>query len=394
MIHYQYFWKTILPATVLAFAFMACQQRPKETKIVTISVLDTSAIYNADLVKDFIFAAEEGDIEQQKDAAKKDFLKGIDLKVNQKKNSEAVEYFRKSICTFPDAKSYYELSEVFMELGQYKEAENSLMMAEALRFQPLANLYFRQAKIAALQQYDEYSVVSYLARSVEQGFADKTAIENEVAFAAMQKTDAFQRFYLNRFTQVQDKETAEFRMFLAGFPVEENGFEIKATDIEKMSDKYISYDFAKYVKEMETMRDFGRDVGSEYFYAAKVQETEQYIAVVYIAKDAVAEFIPPIYASLVTYNHKGQQISKIAFACQCDAKTIKTGKIKANHITVTQHNREWEADFTAVSPENNKIKSVTEISQTSYLIAANGKIEPTSQATSLKLGNQRLLAVK
>lgn len=377
------FLNYILVCTLLGVWITACQSAKKTDKI-TITVLDAESIYDTDKVKDFVFALEETNIEQQKELAKKDFLKAIDLKVNQKNTAEAVQYFRKAIVIYPDAKSYYELGDALTLLQQYDEASKALTTAEALRFVPLANLYFKQAQLAALQEHGEYGVVDYLRRAVEQGFADKEAIQKEPIFAKFQNSEAFQRFYLDKFTQVQDKETAEFRMFLAGFPNKEGSFEMTANDLDASSGKYISYDFAKYVKEMETRQDFGRDVGSEYYYAAKVQETDKYVAVVYIAKDAVAEVLPPVFASLVTYDLKGNEISKIPFACQCDYKTIKTGKIVGNEITVTQHNREWEAEFTSVAPSENKIKAVTEISKNSYTIAANGKIEATSKAVSMK----------
>jgi tetratricopeptide (TPR) repeat protein len=399
---YQYFWKTVFPTTAIAFAstfaialaFSGCQSASNNTKTINLSILDAATIYADGSVRDFVFAMEESNTSEQKDASKRDFLKAIDLKVNQKNPTEAVHYFRKSICMFPEANAYYELSDALISLKQYEEAANALRMAEVLRFTPLANLYFRQAQVLALQEQGEYSVAENLRKAVEQGFADKAAIENEPSFASLQKTEQFQRLYLDKFTQVQDKETAEFRMFLAGFPVSENGYEIKADDIEQINTKYINYDFAKYVKEMETRQDFGREVGSEYFYAAKVQETSQYVAVVYIAKDAVAEVIPPIFASLVTYDLKGKEIDKIAFACQCDYKTVKTGKIAGNQVTVTQHNREWEAEFTEVAPSENKIKSVTEISKESYTIAANGKIESANKTTGMLLKHANLLAVK
>jgi len=378
---YQYFWKKIVPVAVFAVAFTACQSTSNTNKAVTLTVLDAASMYSPAGVKDFIFAMEEGDVEQQKDLAKREFLKAMDFKINQKNPTEAINYFRKAICIFPEPNTYYELSDALIQLKQYEEAEQATLVAEQLHFTPLASLYFRQAQVAAIREQGEYTVVDKLRKAVEQGFADKAAIEKEPLFATFQQTEQFQRFYLDNFTQVRDKESAEFRMFLAGFPVAENGYEIKTDELEKINEKYINYDFAKYVKEMETRQDFGREVGSEYYYAAKVRETDQYVAVVYVAKDAVAEVVPPIFASLVTYDLKGKELDKITFACQCDYKTIKTGKISGDQITVTQHNREWDAEFTSVAPSENKIKSITEISKTSYVFAANGKIEQSKAAT-------------
>jgi hypothetical protein len=382
-----FYIKNLLPITALLFV-LGCNPAAKNSEIRTLSVLDIESIYDADKVKDFVFTLADDNTNTQKEVAKKEFLKGLDLKANEKNPAEAVHYFRKAASLYPDANTYYELATVLADLKQYTEASNALILAETLRFTPLANLYFKQAQLAALQDNNgynnAYSVADYLRKSIEQGFADKALIEKEPAFADLQKTEPFLRLYLDNFTQLKDKEEAEFRMFLAGFPVQENGYELKTEQLEQNHDKYISYDFAKYVKEMETRQDFGRDVGSEYYYAAKVQETSAYVAVVYLAKDAVSETIPPTFASFVTYDLKGKEISKIPFACQCDYKTIKTGKIVGSEITVTQHNREWEAEFTSVSPSENKIKAITEVSKNTYTIAANGTITPSSNNVSMR----------
>jgi tetratricopeptide (TPR) repeat protein len=391
---YAHFLKNVCAATTMAVVFAACQSSNNQNQqTATIQVLEIDNIYQNNLVKDFIFAVREGDLETQQSIAKADFLRAIDLRVNQKNPAEALQYFRKSITEFPEANTYYEMSDALIELQKYEEAANALQMAEELHFVPLANLYVKQAKVTAMNDKEGYSVVMYLQKAVEQGFADKAALENEPAFASLKDSEQLKRFYLENFTSGQDKESAEFRIFLAGFPVAEDGYTLEGKNIEDINKGYINYDFAKYVKEMETRQDFGREVGSDYFYAAKVQETAEYVAVVYIARDAVSEVMPTIFASLVTYNLKGTEIDKITFACQCDYKTLKTGKIIGNQITVTEQNREWESELTEVAPSENKIKSVTEVAKTSYLIAKNGKIEQQSQNMGL-LSTQTMLASK
>lgn len=377
-------------ATTFAVAFVACN-KPVNTVQNNFSALSADKIYEIEEVKDFVFACEEvGEATNKaiRDNAKKDFLKAIDLRENQKNNNDAIQYFKKAACAFPDANSYYELGSTLLVLQQYEEADKAFNLAEALRFTPLANLYFKKAQTSAFRGEGEYLVVEQLKKAVEQGFSDKSAIEKDAAFAALQTTDTFQRFYVEKFSQGIDKASAEFKLFLRGFPAATEGFEIRPEEVAKVSDKYISYEFASYVKEMETRQDFGREVGSEYFYVAKVKETPEYAAVLYVAKDAVAEDVPPVFTYLVTYDWKGKEISKISFACQCSPKSIKTGKIEGNTVTVISHERQWQAEFTEVPPSENKIKSVSEVEKKTYEIAANGQITETSKNVS-KVGTQK-----
>jgi tetratricopeptide (TPR) repeat protein len=367
---------------LVAFGLNACQQATQQAAI-NFATLDESKLYEVHEVKDFIFATEEVNTEALKEKAKKDFLKAIDLRENQKKAQEAVQYFKQAASILPDANTYYELANTLLEVKQYEEAEKALTLAEELYFTPLAKLYYKKAQIAAHLEYGEYSVKDYLSKALEQGFADKTMIENDNAFEKIKNTEVFQLFFVEKFSKETDKAGAEFKLFLRGFPEKLDNFEISPDNVAKLpDDKYISYEFANYVNEMETRQDFGREVGSEYFYVAKVKETPQYAAVLYAAKDAIAEELPPVFTYLVTYNWQGKEISKVNFACQCTPKDIKTGKIDNNLVTITSHKRQWQAEFTELPPAENKIKSVAEIEKKQYEITENGVIKEISKNLS------------
>ncbi len=369
---------------VVASCLWACSPASTSSQL-SIAVLDMAQIYEVDAVKDFVFACEETNLDQQKETAKKDFLKAIDYRENQKNGQEAIQYFKKAAAVLPDANTYFELGSTLLALNQNEEARKAFEVAEALRFTPAANLHYKKAQVTALLKENEYVVVDYLKKAVEQGFSDKSAIDKEIAFDSVRNTEQFQLFYVKNFSQGISKPSAEFKLFLRGFPAALDNFEVKANDVAEVSDKYISYEFASYVREMETRQDFGREVGSEYFYVAKVRETPEYAAVLYAAKDAVAESVPPVFTYLVTYNWEGQEISKINFACQCTPKSIKTGKIEGDKVTVVAYDRQWQAEFTDVPPSENKIKSINETEKRTYEIAANGKItETTTKISAVK----------
>jgi tetratricopeptide (TPR) repeat protein len=370
-------------AALLTWGTWACQKATPDAPKVNIvfATLSPEKIYQTDEVKDFIFACEEDSIDQIKEQAKRLFLQGIDAKVNKKNTVEGIALLTKSITFYPDSKTYYELGNALYEQKNYEEAEKAYQMAETLRFSNLANLYYNMALNTAAKggEYIDYSIADYLGKAIEQGFVQKELVQQEPLFAPFQNSPAFQQLFLKHFTNSEDKDAAAFKVFLRGFPEKTLPYEISSKDVDNVGDKYISYDFANYVKEMET-GSFGRDVGSEYYYLAKVKSTEKYVAVVYASRDAMAEEMPPTYSYLVTYTNKGEEISKLNVACQCTPQKIKTAKIEGNKITVTEYERLWQSPITEVPFSENRIKSVAKLGEKIYQIDANGKITENTAA--------------
>ncbi len=136
----------------------------------------------------------------------------------------------------------------------------------------------------------------------------------------------------------------------------------------------ISYDFARFIPEMQNTR-FGRDVSHDYFYVAKVKETELYTALVYNSISFWGEDMQPVNTTLAVYNNAtGEIISRKPIACQCSAERVRTSSMSNGEIVLEDYNRVWESPITEVSFEENKIKDYISLSKATFTIDDSGKI--------------------
>jgi hypothetical protein len=361
---------------------VGCSQTEKNyVARVKLQKLTEADMYNNQLVYDVIFDSEELPSDSVKNASHQLFLKGIDLYKNKKNPVEAIEYFKRSIVSFPDAKAYYELGNALTDtkLGDIalKEALDAYDVASYLDFKPASILYFKKACAENLKtdKNKGWQVVSYLRAAFREGFSDTNLIKTDERIKSIVKTDEYKEMLTDLAANKSISPETLFDTYIKSFQVAEQPFEIPMNKVA-MSDyskQSISYDFAKFIPEMQNS-EFGRGVSHDYFFVAKIAETPAYTAIIYTSVGFYGGDMQPVDTKLVTYTPDGTIISSKLFACQFSAEKVKQGRIENNEITLEDYKRIWKYPIDKVSFENNTIDKYELIAKAVYVLDDSGKI--------------------
>lgn len=120
---------------------------------------------------------------------------------------------------------------------------------------------------------------------------------------------------------------------------------------------------------------FGRDVSHDYFYVAKIKETELYTALVYSSVSFAGENMQPVNTTLAVYNNQtGDIISRKPIACQCSAERIRSSIVSNGQIEIEDFNRVWEKPITEESFEDNKVKEYQSLAKALFSIGEDDHI--------------------
>ena len=394
-------------APVIFLLFFSCSG-PKVDYVAKVKLLNLTegSIYDKELVYDVIFDAEEYDIDSLKKKSRALFLQGIDQYKNKGNTIKAIDLFKQSILTFPDAKTYYELGNALLDnrslsdgllvnkMDLVLESLDAYDVADHLNFQPKYNIYYKEACANNMLYYDAQTkedkyldrTFSSLRQAFSNGFYDTLFLKKDVRINSVVNTSEYHNILLN--AQIEKERSSgntSFELFKNAFPTSQsNGLEIDKSKVDMSSyDQSISYDFADFIPEMENS-DFGRDVSHDYFYVAKVAETPVYTALVYRSMSFYGESMQPVYATLVTFDTQGAIISKKLIACECSAEKIKEAKIENNNIIIHDYKRQWEQPIDKVAFENNKVIAYELKASVKYKIEDTGKIVDEDVPTGYK----------
>jgi tetratricopeptide (TPR) repeat protein len=360
--------------------FVSCSQ----TKInyvakVKLHTLSGSDIFNKEKVYDVIFDAEELQVDSLKNQSRHLFLNGIDAYKNKKHLPEAIDYFKRSLLVFPEAKTYYELGNALLD---YNQGEGTLIMvdsayqvAEYLDFQPKSMLYFKKACVDNLMKDNDWSALNNLRQAFENGFKDTNLIKTDNRISDIISSIEYQDLIIElNAGKFKNNVGGLFGLFAQSFQSVQQPFEITLDNVElKGYSKSISYDFSRFIPEMQNT-SFGRDVSNDYFFVAKVIETETYSALVYKSVSFVGEEMQPVIAKLMTYDKEGNIIASKIFAAQFSAEKIKTGKIENNILYLEDYKRIWKQPIDKVPFEENEVEKYESIAKAEFIIDNNGKI--------------------
>ncbi|MDF2456156.1 MAG: hypothetical protein K0R51_2149 [Cytophagaceae bacterium] len=375
---------------IVLFLLISCSG-PKVDHIAKVQVLHMTeeSIYDEKLVYDVIFDSEEYDVDSIKNKSRVLFLQGIDQYKNKKDIRKAINLFKESILIFPDAKTYYELGNAFLDFNRedlVKEALDAYRVAEYLDFQPKFNLYYKEAcannilyHTASTEEEKSdylYETVSNLRMAFSNGFSDTLLLKNDVRIKSITSQSEYKSMLLHvKIEKGKGSSNALFDLFKNAFPVTQTAvFEIDKTNVEMGDyDESISYDFANFIPEMENT-GFGREVTHDYFYVAKIAETPLYTALVYKSMSFYGDDMQPVRATLVTFNPQGEIIAKKIIACQCSAEKIKDAKIENNIVTIHDYKRQWEHAMGKVDLGKNKIIGYDLQATVKYKIEDTGQI--------------------
>jgi tetratricopeptide (TPR) repeat protein len=366
-----------------SFTLIGCSETGTE-KILKVKqhTLTTETMYNSNIVTDVVFDREELNTDSIQNIGRELFLKGIDLYKNKKQTGAAIVKLKASILVFPEAKTYYELGNALMSTGRHKtlreEAAKAYAIALRLNFQPESQIYFKQA---CLSQFDDsedeqsraWNTLNNLRSFFEKGTFDTLAVFNEPILKGITNLPEYQDM-LVRVRSASSSGGTLFDLYKEAYSNNVSSFEVKPDKVE-MTDfrQSISYDFAKFIPEMENVY-FGRDVSNDFYYVGKVKQTDQYTAVLYTSISFTYEEMQPTYTYLAVYNNEGEILSKKIVACQCTAEKIKTVSIQDDHIKITDHKRLWEKPITEASFDENKITGYTQLATAEFKINETGTI--------------------
>jgi hypothetical protein len=368
-----------LVCSALSVCF-GCSPKKEYVAKVKLLTLKEADIYDSEKVYDVIFDAEEQNIDSLKNKSRQLFLQGIDAFKNKKDAAKAVLLFKQSILTFPDAKAYYELGNAKLDAHQgdadIEEAENAYHVAQFLNFKPLSMLFYKAACAAnQKQKINKFWVSDYLRQAFYNGFSDTTQLYSDKYLHSFTTTDEFKELLADmRINKIKNNPEDLFDVYKKSFPLTNTAFEIPLDKVDMKDYKQsISYDFAKFIPEMQNS-SFGRDVSHDFIFVAKVQEKSNYTAVLYTSINYYGEGMQPVHTKLVTYDNDGNIISDRLFAGQFSAEKVKIGRIDGEEITLQDYKRIWEQPIDKVPFEENAVEKYELVSKAVFRINEEGKI--------------------
>lgn len=384
--------RSILKSVLLIGVFLNfnCANNNRVYKVeIKKHTLTYADIYNTDIIKDVLFDAEEQNVDSLKTASRTLFLKAVDEYKNKNNAIGSISIFKSSILIFPDAKTYYELGNALLDIKSkpaYEDALKAFTIAADLNFQPLYNVYYKQAIAYNLTNkhndnadefdYGNYDVINALRNAFYNGYSDTTALKNDSRLANIIKSPQYKELLISlKVKKLGENKDGLFEVFKDAFPNTTGYIEIPKTEVDmKKYKESISYDFARFIPEMQNT-NFSREVSHDYFYVAKAKETDLYTALIYTSISFYGGEMQPVQTTLAVYNNQnGDIISRKNIACQCSAEKIRSSIVNNGEIILEDFERKWEKPIDQVAFEENSIVEFKLIAKAKFEIDAQGNI--------------------
>ncbi len=364
--------RRIVIVLTAAIFLASCKDQKKP---ITITYLNKEVVFIKDSVRTFLSQAPDA----QQDSSKAVFLKGIGLLKNNNEVAGAIEAFHQSLSIYPTANTYYELGNAYLQAKKFPMAIKSFEMAESMDFTPLGNVLFGEA--SAYGEMDSTDkMYSYITYAVQNGFVDRTKVLSNPHFAAYKMDGLLLTTYNEAMSGNGDPEEVLWKGYTQDFKQASFPFKVDSGSYRKMAEpQVISYDYEKYVPEMRDNK-FSRDVGSEYFYVAKIMQTELYSVVLY-GCHSYEEAGGPSYYILASFNNKGKLVDKmiVGGAKTYDEAYKEFTAQTANRFQIEEYKNTYEKSTDENGYENNKVVSRSLTSTKQYAIDANGKFVTAQQ---------------
>lgn len=310
--------------------------------------------------------------------SRKVFLNGIDLYRNKKTPDKAISEFKKAILQCPDPKSYYELGNALMDIRNYAEAIESYHMAEKMDYNPISKVLYNLACAYSVSENGE-EALRYVQLAIENGYANSKHLLSDADLAFVRKMPEFSGVYEEAMSGVSSPEAALFDLYAMSFP--QSSFPVLVRAEESQGVKLmnsIAYDFEAFVPEMVNP-NFSREVGDEFYYLAKIAETDQYTAVIYAGVQVMYEK-PPVYHILATYNKEGKVLDKLELGGYHYYNDPMRGySIQEDlSIEVNEYQVVFEKDVEEFGYEDNPISANELLNTRKFKIKENGDIFQTA----------------
>ena len=341
----------------------------------TITYLTKEAVFNKDSLRTFLASAPEG----QADSSKTVFLKGIDLLRNSKNAYAAIDAFIQSLRIYPTANTFYELGNAYLQTKAWQKALQSFTLAESMEFSPLGSLLFKQASCYAEMDSTE-KMYDYLKYAVQAGFVDRNKILNNPHFGKYVNDGYLLSVFNEAMSGNGNPDEILWQGYTQDFKQASFPYRVDSGFLRTMGEtEVISYDYEKFVPEMRDHK-FSRDVGSEYFYVARIMQTELCSVVLYGCR-SYEEIGAPTYYILASFDSKGKMVDKmiVGGAKTYDENYREFTAQTNNRFVVQEYKNAYEKSTTEEGFENNKVVSRTLVGTLQYVIDARGKFVTTQQ---------------
>ncbi|HEY0041965.1 MAG TPA: hypothetical protein VGB71_14945 [Flavisolibacter sp.] len=358
--------------SLAAIVFISCGEQKQP---IAITYLTQDAVFNKDSLRNFLTAVSEG----QADSSKAVFLKGIDLLKNGKNPGAAIDAFVQSLRIYPTANTFYELGNAYLQTKAWQKALQSFTLAEGMDFSPLGSVLFKQASCYAEMDSTE-KMYDYLKYAVQTGFVDRNKILNNPHFAKYVGDGYMVTVYNEAMSGNGDPDEILWQGYTQDFKQASFPYKVDSGSLRKMGEtQVISYDYEKFVPEMRDNK-FSRDVGSEYFYVARIMQTELCSVVLYGCR-SYEEIGAPTYYILASFDSKGKMVDKmIAGGAKTFDDNYREFTAQSNNrFLIQEYKNTYEKSTTEEGFENNKVISRSLVGTYQYAIDAKGKFVTSQQ---------------
>jgi tetratricopeptide (TPR) repeat protein len=306
------------------------------------------------------------------------FLTALDAYKNKKNLAQAERGFIASIIKFPTAKAYYELGNVYLDLKQYDDALLAYRMAENLNYEPFSKLMYNIACVYSNKKQGEQSA-QYLEYAIQAGYMNLDNIEKDPDLSYLRdESTYYYRMHLKRaLNGATNPEQIYYLQFKKHFPVIKVPLSIKETVSKTHFDmeNSISYDYEKFIPEMRDEK-FSREVSKGFYYYAKLAETANYTAVIYIIRDEFMGEEAPLTYKLVTFDATGNIIDQLIVAGRerFDEELRMCSINPKLEISVDLFETKFEKDPESEGYYENPVVSKSKVGTQLYKVQVSGKI--------------------
>ncbi len=341
------------------------------------NLLAQADIFNKDVVLKFIETADKN----SQQAAKKEFLTGVDQYRNRNQIDSAISTFKNSIGVYPFSKTYYELGNAYMDKKDFKGAIDAYHMAEVLEYEPVSVVLYNIACAYSMLEDGENSL-KYLELAIENGYINLEHIMSDEDLAFTRKDPNFNETVKTSMAGNTSSDAVLFSMYKTHFASLTLPYTLDEATSQKVDfEKTISYDYDAFVPGMVNS-EFSRDVGDEYFYVGKVTENNKYVALLY-SQAGMWSDKPPVHVYLATYEpEKGTVIDfeKIA-GLEYYSDSLRTAVLKDGmSVEVKYFTQEWEKnpDDYGYDSENRRT-GLNQVAVKNFKIDVNGNIRESQK---------------
>jgi hypothetical protein len=367
--------RRILLVVIILSALVACkfaQHNKAVTTEVNYPMLDTTAVFDSAKV------AAWRPTPAAKEYARKLFLNGIDLYVNQHKTEESLPYFYKSARIAPDAYTYLKLGEVAYRCGRFDLTDALTIAKHDPNTKPFAEMW--EAKVSFSMMFDD---LSPLEQALKDYPWDMKAVAEDTDFANISDRTEFKLLMAKYSTTPDKRQMTIFRMFESNFPKGSLPYEIIADSLDVKGGNNIDFMYADIIPALKDgSGEFTRGVSKSYEFVAEVPVPGPFHTFVYRAL-SFYEPMNPVKYYTATVDTMGNNIDALETGCFCSPQKIQTLQIdSAGNITLQTYKQEWKYDPLDSGYEHNSVTKRESLEVTRFAIQKDGKIIKADDAVA------------